>query len=106
MSKQEIDAPVDFFVSSFGPVEHDINSNSVDIGGSNLHKVVQALIRLPDGRDYHVAIKGERSSEQITADFSEVPIECNIMFFIVLIGEDEAWHPVGPMIKLRQSPQS
>lgn len=102
MSKFNLDAPVNFMVTSFTPVEHTFDSDSkVHIGGANLNKVIDALIKLPNGILKTVKIEA-LSADNMTVDFSNENIPENLMFFIILKGVNNSWYPVGPLMKLRE----
>lgn len=98
----DIEAPVEFFVTSFTPLEQKADEDvMVELSGQSLSKIKKAIVQIKG-----VEIELEHSFGEMfgTVKIPSGTIPSNSLFFIILIGEDNSsWTPIGPMMKTIQS---
>ena len=105
MYDYNIDAPDEFYVSSYSPIEHNCEDVvKVEIGGINLDNVKRAFVKGPNGDESDLSIDTQNRESLSVSAKEGFTIPENSMFFIILIGESSSWYPIGPMIRLSQSP--
>lgn len=98
----EIEAPVEFFVTGFTPMEQKADEDVVvELSGQSLSKIKKAFVQIKG-----VEIELEHSFGEMfgTVKIPAGTVPHNSLFFVVLIGEDNSsWIPIGPMMKTLQS---
>jgi hypothetical protein len=103
MYDYNIDAPDEFYVSSFSPVEHEYKDIvKVEIGGIKLDQVKRVFVKGPDGAESNLKIESQNTESLCVSANKDFTIPENSMFFIILAGDNKSWYPIGPMIRLRK----
>lgn len=98
----DIEAPVEFFVTGFSPLEQKADEDVVvEISGQSLSKIKKAFVQIKGSEVYLPHSFGDVFG---TVNIPAGTIPSNSLFFIILIGEDDSsWTPIGPMMKTIQS---